>query len=220
MERYSKLSGVMAKSIVAFIFIFLPFSLWGQVRVTYVNIENQELLDFFRFEEIEYVKLSFTSEDLADKTYQLSVKEIHNGEITKDSVFLNCRELFESMGYPDYFKTVGDTVLEIRVISKLTAENKLKMNFMFPRFSFPIEFDAIETKDKYSLRFMGMETVEYDESFYLLAYILPYDLGNGMKSYCEVDRNGKDILNWGGKFGIKHYLVFEMKFEPFFTDQT
>ena len=28
-----------------------------------------------------------------------------------------------------------------------------------------------------------------------------------------VDNSGKNIDTWGKEFGIKHYLVFEMKFE-------
>jgi hypothetical protein len=55
--------------------------------------------------------------------------------------------------------------------------------------------------------------IGYKEKFYLLAYILPYDVGNGFKSYCEVGANGKDIEKWGEKFGVKHYLIFEMQIE-------
>jgi len=62
---------------------FFPFTLWGQVKVTYDYTENEELLDFFRFEGIQYENLSFTSKELANKAYQLSVKEIWDGEIKK-----------------------------------------------------------------------------------------------------------------------------------------
>jgi len=55
--------------------------------------------------------------------------------------------------------------------------------------------------------------IDYDKEFYLLAYILPYEREDGSKSWCEVGTSGKDVENWGKKFGIKHYLLFEMKFK-------
>ena len=200
-------------SITALIFLFLPFTLWGQVKVANIKVENRELFDFFHFEGIQYQKLSFTGKDLANKTYQLSVKEIWDGEITKDSIIFNSGTLFEGMGLPDYFKTVGDTILTIRVISKLTEENKLKMEFNFPRFSSQKIFDAIPSND-YSLRYAaGTETVEFGKNFYVLVYMLPYEKDN-IKYWCAVEVSGKKIETWGKEFGIKHYLTFEMKFEP------
>ena len=89
------------------------------------------------------------------------------------------------------------------------------MTFKFPRFSITKEFDAIETDD-YSLRNIAEEsnmTIRYDEHFYLLAYILPYEREDGSKSWCDIGTSGNDIENWGERFGIKHYLLFEMKFQ-------
>jgi hypothetical protein len=56
-------------------------------------------------------------------------------------------------------------------------------------------------------------TIGYNKKFYLLTYILPYERQDGSKSWCDVGADGMDIENWGQKFGIKHYLIFEMKFD-------
>lgn len=88
--------------------------------------------------------------------------------------------------------------------------------FNFPRFSTSREFTTISTEDDYSLRNLVEESklpIQYNESFYLLAYILPYDMGNGFKSYCEVGQNGNQPEEWGAKFGIPHYWLFEMTLE-------
>ena len=101
------------------------------------------------------------------------------------------------------------------IISKLDEDNKLKMTFRFPRFSIQKKFDAIDS-DYYSLRNLADESnleIAYNKKFYLLGYILPYEREDGSKSWCEVGLSGGDIENWGQKFGIKHYLLFEMKFE-------
>ena len=171
---------------------------------------NSEIRDILQFEGIEYLKLKFHDHELKDKSYKLSVKEIWDGVIVRDTTVFNSK----SIGIKQ-FETVGDSILSIKVISKLTRDNKLKMTFKFPRFSITKEFDAIETDD-YSLRNIAEEsnmTIRYDEHFYLLAYILPYEREDGSKSWCDIGTSGNDIENWGERFGIKHYLLFEMKFQ-------
>ena len=89
------------------------------------------------------------------------------------------------------------------------------MSFRFSRFSTKLQFDATFLDDwsAYSLRkVVGTEIVEFDKKFYLMVYMLPYVEGN-TRQYCAVENSGEDIENWGRKFGIKHYLVFEMIFE-------
>ena len=205
--------GNVIHSIIALLFLFLPFTLWGQVKVTSEssNIDKSQemLVDYFRFEDIEYEKLIFTSKDLRNKTYKLSVKEIWDGVITKDSTIVDTKR------YPDFFKTVGDTIFTLRVMSKSIDKHKLKMFFIFPRFSIIRKFDAafIDDGSPYRLRkVVGTEMVEFDKNFCLMVNMLPYVEGN-TRHYCKVADSGEKIEDWGKKFGIKHYLVFEMKFE-------
>lgn len=170
---------------------------------------NSEIADILQFEGIEYLKLSFAGKELANKSYHLSVKDIWNGEIKSDSTIINSAEMpFEQL------QKINDTIFRLKVISKLTKDNKLKMTFKFPRFSTTKEFDAIKSND-YSLRNVAESSamdIIYNEKFYLLAYILPYEK-DGSKYWCAVESSGKDIENWGKEFGIEHYLVFEMIFE-------
>jgi hypothetical protein len=171
--------------------------------------DNSEIADILQFEGIEYLKLSFTGKELANKSYHLSVKDIWNGEIKSDSTIINSAEMpFEQL------QKINDTIFRLKVISKLTNDNKLKMTFKFPQFSTTKEFDAIKSDD-YSLRNVAASSaidINYNETFYLLAYILPYEK-DGSKYWCAVESSGKDIENWGKEFGIEHYLVFEMIFE-------
>lgn len=172
--------------------------------------DNSEIRDILQFEGIEYMKLSFHGKELNDKSYHLTVKEIWNGKIKSESSIMDSKTIpFEQ------FQKINDTVFNLKIISKLTPDNKLKMTFKFPRFSTTKKFDAIKSED-YSLRNVaeasGNELKYYGEKFYLLAYILPYEK-DGAKYWCAVESSGKDISNWGKEFGIEHYLVFEMIFE-------
>lgn len=182
----------------------------GLKMISDYSSDNPEISDILEFEGIQYLKLKFSGKDLKNKSYHLTVKEIWDGKIVRDTTVFDSK----TIGIEE-FEKVNDTVLQMKVISKLTSKNKLKMSFKFPRFSVNHQFDAIETDD-YSLRNIAQESkmeIGYGKKFYLLAYILPYERKDGSKSWCDVGSSGKDIEKWGEKFGIKHYLLFEMKFD-------
>lgn len=172
-----------------------------------VNVEMRNILEF---ENIDYYKIKFIGNKLKNKSYQLSVKEVWDGKIVSDSVLINSKDLpFKQ------HQAINDSILDLTVISKLTDDKKLKMWFKFKQFSISREFKALDSDD-YSLRNIAEEsnmTIGYNKKFYLLTYILPYKRQDGSKSWCDVGVDGMDIENWGEKFGIKHYLIFEMKFE-------
>ena len=206
MVQYSNVS----RAITVLLLLFIPFISWGQIKVISEEVENQELLDFFRFEKIQYEKLSFTSKELKGKTFRLSAKEIWDGEIKKDSTVVASRTTLPS-GY-EILITINDTIFTMRAISKLTEDCKLRMQFSIPSATCTSSFNAI-CSNEYSLRkAIEKETVEFGEKFYALVYMLPYEKDN-IKHYCAVEASGKDIEIWGKEFGIKHYLVFEMIFE-------
>lgn len=171
---------------------------------------NKELFDILHFENIDYYKINFSGKDLNNKTYRITVKEIWGGNVKSESVVFDSKEMAE-MG----LDKVNDTTLSLKVISKLTPKNKIKVSFVFNRFSNTKEYDAMENGE-YSLRDLVNESklpICYGKKFYFMAVIMPYKRSDGSKSWCEVGSNGKDIENWGKNFGIKHYLIFEMKFE-------
>lgn len=172
--------------------------------------ENIEVRDILQFEGVEYLKLKFTGESLKNKKYTLTVREIWDGKLRSESIVLNTADAPTKQ-----LSLVNDSVLNIKVISRLTAKNKLRMTFKFPSFATTREYDAVESDD-YSLRVIpkddGTALIDPDKKFYLLAYILPYEK-DGFKYWCAVEDSGMDIENWGKDFGIKHYLVFQMQFQ-------
>jgi len=182
----------------------------GLKMETDYSSNNPEIRDILNFEGIDYLKLKFSDDALKGKSYKLSVKEIWDGEVRSESVVLDSK----TMGVKQ-FERINDSVFSMKVISKLTSDNQLKMTFSFPRFSVTKKYDAIKSDD-YSLRNLADESdleIDYNKSFHLLAYILPYEREDGSKSWCQVGASGDDIEKWGKEFGIKHYLIFEMIFE-------
>ncbi len=167
--------------------------------------ENTEITDILKFEGIQYVSLQFSSDQLYDKSFSITVKEIWDGELKNEKTIIN------TIDFPsENLKTIHDSILNFRVVAKLTEDSKLKMTFNFPFMSTTIKFDAIDS-DNYSLRVIAKQKeIKFGEKFYLLTYMLPYEKDN-YQYYCAVEQSGKDIVTWGKEFGIKHYLIFEME---------
>ena len=206
----------MKKGILILFFLITANLTFGQTSnnslkmISEFSSDNVEVRNFLEFENIDYYKIKFIGNELKNKSYQLSVKEIWDGKIVSDSIILNSKDLLFKQ-----YQAINDSILDLTVISRLTDDKKLKMMFKFKQFSISREFKALDSDD-YSLRNIAEEsnmTIGYNKKFYLLTYILPYERQDGSKSWCDVGTDGMDIENWGQKFGIKHYLIFEMKFD-------
>lgn len=171
---------------------------------------NKEFLDLLRFEGIDFYQVKFSGSELKGKRYKITAKEFWGGKLKSESKVIDTKDLLDAG-----LDKVNDTILNMKVIAKITPQNKIKISFISDRFSNTKEYKAIKSND-YSLRNLADESklpIGYGENFYFMAMILPYEREDGSKSWCEVGSNGKDIENWGKKYGVKHYLLFEMKFE-------
>jgi len=180
-----------------------------KMKSTYGS-DNKDLLDLLRFEGVDFHQIKFSGNDLKGKTYKITVKEFWGGKLKSEQKVIDTKDLSDAG-----LDKITDTILNMKVIAKMTPQNKIKISFTSDRFSNTKEYKAIKSDD-YSLRNLADESklpIGYGENFYFMAMILPYERKDGSKSWCEVGSNGKDIENWGKKYGVKHYLLFEMKFE-------
>lgn len=168
--------------------------------------EQRELLDLFRFQNIDYYQVTVKGA-IKGKYYSITAKEIWNGKITNtDTIFNSARGELAFIG-----KHQTDS-LNFSVMSSKAGRKKLKLNFSLDRVGLYKEYKSTATNN-YSLRDVGIQMViEPGKPFYAFAYILPYKLDSSGSSWCAVESSGKDIEKWGQEFGIKHYLLFEMNF--------
>ena len=200
------------KNILYFIFLLtsITFSQTKEINITMeeilINSDIQELLDF---ENINYLKIRFSGDKLIGKKYELTVKEIWKGKVKSESEILNS----ETFPFEDWRK-INDTILEISVISKLSKKKNLKMVFKTPRVKITKNFKATNSNDYHftDLIDSNYEKVSVGNKFYLLSNALMYEYKGTLRSFVGGINNG-DVLKWGEKYGIKHYLIFEMKFE-------
>ncbi len=191
---------------------FIPFLTYSQTEVksqikmtTTYGSENLELQDILTFQNIDYFKVLFTGKELKGKHFGLIVKKLWDGRTTETDTIINTAKL-QGMA-----PILSDS-LKFKVTAQKIGNDKLKVLFRFPQFVNERLYEATNSYD-YSLRDIGTKMeIRIGKEFPAFAYILPYEK-DGWKMWCAVDSSGKDVENWGKEFGIKHYLIFEMKFE-------
>lgn len=199
------------------------------IKVEIKSFTGGELInDVLQFEGIQYLKVEFEGKKVIGKRFEIKAKEIWNGEIKEITT------VYESPVLNENFFFKGDTsLLPIRVIAKHVNDSILKVWFRFPKLAATKEYKAIDS-DRYVLISAIDETkwdtyvntpdgksspamvnegqVKTNETFPLLVYTLPFEM-NGNLWWGNVNVCGRDIDNWGKRFGIKHYVVFEMEFK-------
>lgn len=173
--------------------------------------DNKDLHNLLRFQEVETIKLTFTGNDLKGKNYRLLVKEYTNGSLAKTDTIMDS-------GKFDYIPAISDSVFEFKYYVKTQVNNKIKMNFMFDRFSTPKLYDIKAAEDKYALHdFLKTSDpmpVKLNEKTLIMGYFLPYvDDESGWKKYCDVSGSKHKPEEWGIVFNIPNYYLIEIMFE-------
>lgn len=167
--------------------------------------ENKALTDVMRFDNMDYYTTKFTGAALKGAEYYMVAKEIWDGKVKKtDTIF--------SSGTNSYIGKIENDSLNLRIIAKKSSGKSLKIKFLFDRFEIEKEYKSTRSDD-YSLRDFGTHfPIVAGKPFYAFAYILPYEDKQGYKYWCAVESSGKNIETWGKEFGIRHYILFEMRF--------
>lgn len=173
--------------------------------------ENKEIQDILRFQEIETCLLKFKGNDLKGKNYIILVKEFTNGSLAKIDTIMNSKTY-------EYVPAIDSDAFSFKYFVKTEINNKIKMTFMFDRFSTTKYYDIKTTEDAYALHdFLGSEKsvpIETKKSTYILGYFLPYlEKETGWKKYCEVSGSKYAPEEWGKVFNIPNYFLVQILFD-------
>ncbi len=195
------------KQFLIILILIINFSLiQSQVKVTSkYGSDINDLQDFLRFENIFTEKLTFQSETLKGKSYEIALEEFKKGKLVKTTV------LFDD----DYFKIPNDK-LALRFYFKL-ADGKLKTQILGNGFaSKKSNFKLSDNEDQYALKdFFGSKeevTLDINKKNSVFAIITPTIHKDGSGSYCEVAQSDIVPEKLGEKFNISHYFLVTIKF--------
>lgn len=174
------------------------------LQVGYTN--NIELQEYYNFEGIEYIKLKFTSTEGLPQYFALTSSEYLDGKLHKLDTIVNTKKL--------EIKNSSDQV-QINIMTKKVNEKTSKFQFTLPRFTVLKEYQ-VESTEKYILSYLnrsGINKFNSNEIEDILVYTGPYTKPetSGLKYYCDY-RDGTPTDQWSERFGINHYIVFEIQF--------
>lgn len=198
------------KILVLGVLVFVAFMALGQktdsVTLQVNTVKSRELLEYYRFERIDYYEMQLKGRGIKDQYFVLTSSEYWNGKMTKTDTIANTMDI----GLKN-----GTDSITIHVMSKKVDSDSIRFQFSLPRFSTYRKFHTT-LRDEYSLRDITsnrMETFVASEPINILVYSLPYEDPNrpGFLFYCELSREGIPPEKWGEKFGVEHYIVFKLQ---------
>jgi len=176
---------------------------------TEYGIKNRELLEILSFQNLGIETLTFESQDIKGKYYEISIKEYKKGALT------NTKILFDGSD-SEYFK-IDSTIASFKFFTQI--ENK-KLKTYIKGKGFGSRKDVFNLKSKtddYTVKdFMGIKKttdVPLNEEFPILAIITPTLHEDGSASWCEVAQSEVSKDQYYEKFKIPHYFIITMRFK-------
>ncbi|WP_299824759.1 hypothetical protein [uncultured Pontibacter sp.] len=176
------------------------------------DMNSGELRDVLRLQNIEYFNVAFSDTSLRGKHFKLISKEYRNGKL------IATRDFFTQTGYPAAFMFDKDSAsFTFNVLARQPKKKQTHFMFQFDRVGLNPKYKSKNT-DLYSLRDATGSLdkpvqVPLYTAFPLLVYSLPYvDPQNpDLYQYCALTKDSVPPSEWGQKYGVKHYIVFEME---------
>ncbi|MFM9948435.1 MAG: hypothetical protein ACKV1O_10895 [Saprospiraceae bacterium] len=171
-------------------------------------VDSKELLQLMQFEKIGYFNVLVEGTSLKSKRFRLISTEYWDKKLEKKDT------LFESRLFG---MAVKDSIFELRLMTKKTSSDSVKFQFFLANLSIDEVFRTTHSHE-YSLRnISNSRTVKHPigQKITLFVYSLPYKDPDkpGYSFYCELSREGIPPEQWGEKFGVEHYIVFEIEFD-------
>ena len=179
-----------------------------KLKIDY-GVASEEFQDYLLMKNIDFYKVNISNKNLKGKIFTLVSKEYWNKELTKTDTIINLKNSPR--------KIEADT-LSFNIITEKVSKDSLQLFVKFKGlFSTNRKYKTTET-NSYSTRDLsnGIETnFQLGKSFPLLVYTLPYKDPKypDYLFYCELTKEGIPPEEWGDKFNLEHYIIFEMRFE-------
>lgn len=173
------------------------------------GVKSEEFQDYLLMKRIDFYKVDVSGKNLKEKTLTIVSKEYWNKKKIKVDTIVNISQSS---------RRLENDSLKFNIITEKVNKDSLQIYFKFKGlFSTTRKYKTTKSSN-YSARDLsnGIETkFHYGESFPLIVYSLPYKDPKypDYLFYCELSREGISPEEWGEKFNLEHYIVFEMKFE-------
>lgn len=181
----------------------------SEIRFSSVSqIDNEDLMNLYRFQDVQIAKVKFSGKGLWGKNFKLYVQEFIEGKPQKRQQIFDSKE--------DEFFKIKEQEFSFNVLAQRTLQNKVRLDFRFLGFGFSRQFPVKAEQQDFILKSAqdGEEEPEVDVSkeFNFLSFIMPYKGKQGTLRYSEFDPLKIRPEAMGKKFGIPRYFLMQIEF--------
>lgn len=172
------------------------------------QIENDDLMNLYRFQNIQIAKVKFTGKGLWGKDFKLFVQEVIDGRPQKKQAIFDSKE--------DEFFKLKEQEFTFNVLAQRTMNNKVRFDFRFLGYGFTKEFSVKAEQQDFVLKSAQDDEDEIEvktgREFNFLSFIMPYKSRQGSYRYSEFDPLSVRPDAMGKKFGIPRYFLMQIEF--------
>lgn len=172
------------------------------------RLENEDLMNLYRFQNIQIAKVKFIGRGLWGKNFKLYVQEVVDGKPQKKQQIFDSKE--------DEFFKIKEQEFAFDVLAQRTMQNKVRFDFRFLGYGFTKEFSVKAEQQDFVLKSAqdGEEDLEVkvDREFNFLSFTMPYKSNHGSLRYSDFDPLSVRPDSMGKKFGIPRYFLMQIEF--------
>ena len=196
--------------IISFLIFQTNYSQKNVKMISEHGSKNNEINSLMLFQNIGTEKLTFESNELIGKFYEVNLKEYKKGKLIKTT------KLFDYSG--DEYLKIDTTYTSFKFFNKI-EDDKLTVFIQSPKMYGEKKIFKLEKgkSEDYLLKdFQGAKkfiNVSSNEEFPILTIITPSQEEETKGSYCDVAQSEVATENFWEKFEIPHYFVISMKFK-------
>ena len=173
------------------------------------TIENEDVMNLYRFQNIQIAKLKFTGKGLWGKNYRLYIQEIIDGRPQVRAQIFDSQE--------DEFFRLKEQEFTFNVLAQRSNDNKVRFDFRFLGFGLSKEYKLSADQKDFILRSSQDGEEELDvpigKDFTILSFIMPHKNHHGSLRYSDFDPLSVRPDALGKKFGIPRYYLVQIRFE-------
>lgn len=172
------------------------------------QLENDDLMNLYRFQNIQIAKVKFTGKGLWGKNFKLYVQEVVDGKPQRKQAIFDSSE-------DDFFK-IKEQEFTFNVLAQRTPLNKVRFDFRFLGYGFTKEFTVKVDQQDFVLKSAqdGEDELEVKagREFNFLSFIMPYKSQHGSLRYSTFEPLSVRPDAMGKKFGIPRYFLMQIEF--------
>lgn len=173
------------------------------------QIENEDLMNLYRFQNIQVSKVKFSGQGLWGKDFRLYIQEVVDGKPQKRQQIFDSRE--------DEFFKIKEQEFAFSVLAQRSTQNKVRIDFRFLGYGFVKEFTVKSDQQDFTLKSAQDSDNELEvpigTEFNFLSFSLPYKTQRGAMRYSELEPFDVRPESMGKKFGIPRYFLMQIEFK-------